>query len=231
MTQSTNYRDALKQVLDALELIAGPAYCRPDSVTEALTAGRAALAGVQVDADEQLDQALRERDKYHEIADDLAAQIAAITDDDIGEHSSSNDPWHNAMLAADEFIAKQLRNLLSAAHPQASEPARGEPAQGERAELIVKLREYGSRLAAKAADMLETDSALLQSTAQPDHIVDVNKMVAQPVGELTDEQICMAWLSTKDPLSLGSKFDVPDEIREFASAILAAAKAQPERKP
>lgn len=59
------------------------------------------------------DQALRERDEYHEVADDLAAQIAAITGEDIGEHSSANNPWHNAMLAADDFIAGQLKELLA----------------------------------------------------------------------------------------------------------------------
>lgn len=70
-------------------------------------------AGVRPTDDELWDQTLSERDRYHEIADDLAAQIAAITDVEIGEHSSANDPWRNAMLAADDFIAAQLRKLLT----------------------------------------------------------------------------------------------------------------------
>jgi hypothetical protein len=71
--------------------------------------------------DAEILQVIDERDAYHEIADDLAAQIAAITDVEIGEHSSVNDPWRNAMLAADDFIAKQLRKLL--AGPSAPAPA------------------------------------------------------------------------------------------------------------
>lgn len=59
------------------------------------------------------DKTLRERDDYHDMADQLAAQIAAITGAEIGEHSSANDPWRNAMLAADEYIAVQLRKLCS----------------------------------------------------------------------------------------------------------------------
>jgi hypothetical protein len=54
-----------------------------------------------------------ERDRYHDMADQLAAQIAAITGDEIGEHSSDNDPWHNAMLSADEWIARDLRAMFS----------------------------------------------------------------------------------------------------------------------
>lgn len=54
-------------------------------------------------SDELWDQTLRERDRYHDVADALAAQIAAITGVAIGEHSSANDPWQNALVAAEEF--------------------------------------------------------------------------------------------------------------------------------
>lgn len=40
-----------------------------------------------------------ERDRYQEVADDLAHAIAVTTGVDIGEHSSMNDPWHNALEA------------------------------------------------------------------------------------------------------------------------------------
>lgn len=43
-----------------------------------------------------------DRDRYHEVADQLAAAVAAITGVDIGEHSSMNDPWQNALDAARE---------------------------------------------------------------------------------------------------------------------------------
>jgi hypothetical protein len=46
-----------------------------------------------------------ERDRYHDMADQLAAFIAAITGSEIGEHSSDNDPWSNALICANEWIA------------------------------------------------------------------------------------------------------------------------------
>lgn len=59
----------------------------------------------------QLEGVLSERDAHHDMADQLSEQIAAITGQEIGEHSSGNDPWQNAMLAADEWIAEDLRKL------------------------------------------------------------------------------------------------------------------------
>jgi hypothetical protein len=56
-------------------------------------------------------QVLQERDDAIQMADDLAAQIAAITEIDIGEHTSGNDPHQAAMLVADEFIASRLKRL------------------------------------------------------------------------------------------------------------------------
>jgi hypothetical protein len=55
--------------------------------------------------DGALEQTLKERDHYHEVADDLAYRIEALTQTDIGEHSSSNNPWQNAKDAADEMLA------------------------------------------------------------------------------------------------------------------------------
>ena len=50
------------------------------------------------------DQTLRERDRYHEIADLLADLVVTITGAEIGEHSSANSPWDNAIAAAEEWI-------------------------------------------------------------------------------------------------------------------------------
>lgn len=49
--------------------------------------------------DELWDQALRERDEYHETADKLAAAIAKHFGVDIGEHSNLNCPWDEALEA------------------------------------------------------------------------------------------------------------------------------------
>jgi hypothetical protein len=42
-------------------------------------------------------QAMEERDRYHEKADDLANAIAAYFGREIGEHSNANCPWSNAL--------------------------------------------------------------------------------------------------------------------------------------
>lgn len=47
--------------------------------------------------DDLWDQTLRERDSYHEVADKLAEAIATYFDADIGEHSSNNCPWDQAL--------------------------------------------------------------------------------------------------------------------------------------
>lgn len=73
--------------------------------TEGSTRFRQALNSFGFDG--ALEQTLKERDHYHEVADDLAYRIEAITKSDIGEHSSSNNPWQNAKDAADELLASR----------------------------------------------------------------------------------------------------------------------------
>ena len=55
------------------------------------------LAKENAELDNQLTQALQERDKYHDVADALANGVALHFDADIGEHSNMNDPWQNAL--------------------------------------------------------------------------------------------------------------------------------------
>lgn len=61
--------------------------------------------------DRALGEAIDQRDRYHEVADDLAGHIAAITGVDIGEHSSANFPWQNAIEAAEEYKPAQAVDL------------------------------------------------------------------------------------------------------------------------
>lgn len=61
--------------------------------------------------DRALGEAIDQRDRYHEVADDLAGHIAAITGVDIGEHSSANCPWRNAIEAAEEYKPTQAVDL------------------------------------------------------------------------------------------------------------------------
>jgi hypothetical protein len=48
-----------------------------------------------------------ERDHNEEMADRLAEVIAEITGRDIGEHSSENDPWRNALDFGENFMHRQ----------------------------------------------------------------------------------------------------------------------------
>lgn len=59
------------------------------------------------------DQVMQERDHYHEIADKLAEQIAAITATDIGEHSSANCPWDNALQACADYWEMEINALAA----------------------------------------------------------------------------------------------------------------------
>lgn len=70
---------------------------------QAMAAGlNAAAAGPSDEARHEHDllAVIDERDHAHEVADNLAHAISAMTGVDIGEHSSENDPWQNALDAA-----------------------------------------------------------------------------------------------------------------------------------
>lgn len=79
--------------------------------------------------DELWDQTLRARDEYHEMADQLAARIAAISGAEIGEHSSANNPWRAALLAADEWIAIDARGVIAGRPEQAAQAVAPSEAQ------------------------------------------------------------------------------------------------------
>lgn len=86
------------------------------AVAELRTELVAAFAARQpVGTDDATDRALGEtidqRDRCEEVADELAARIASITGVDIGEHSSANCPWQNAIEAAEEYKPAQAVDL------------------------------------------------------------------------------------------------------------------------
>ena len=57
--------------------------------------------------DKLWDQTLRERDRYHDVADRLAGAIAEYFGADIGEHSSANCPWDEAERVIEEAAPYQ----------------------------------------------------------------------------------------------------------------------------
>ncbi len=110
--------EALRQVLDeGLRLVEGhelvskttQAYNWAEKARSAialsLVGGDAAAQGALTPDERAMDMVLKQRDYYHDVADDLAAQIASITGEVIGEHSSSNNPWQNAANSVTEYLA------------------------------------------------------------------------------------------------------------------------------
>lgn len=61
--------------------------------------------------DRVLSETIDQRDRYHEMADELAGHIARIIGVDIGEHSSANCPWQNAIEAAEVYQPAQAVDL------------------------------------------------------------------------------------------------------------------------
>jgi hypothetical protein len=92
----------------------------------------AVLFGHRPSDDELWDQTLRDRDRYHEVADDLANGIAQHLGRDIGEHSSMNDPWQNALDAIEEAALAQPAQQGERGLPVDEEL----PGMWERADLI-----------------------------------------------------------------------------------------------
>jgi hypothetical protein len=71
----------------------------------ALASNKAAAVAVGPTDDVLWDQALTERDNYHEWADKLANAIAEHFGIEIGEHSSANNPWSVALDTLENMVA------------------------------------------------------------------------------------------------------------------------------
>lgn len=97
------------------EHVFGDSLCIPETESEEAIKTRlrerveATLKDVFLDGLKKGEAAERERslalidqrDAYHDWADKLAQAIAAHTGDEIGEHSSANNPWANALALID----------------------------------------------------------------------------------------------------------------------------------
>jgi|GEM_PF-2046141 hypothetical protein len=114
-------RAVLQRIQDALPTVGLNGWTKGVEVLERLL--RDSLAARQPGWNaEQLDRALGEtidqRDRYHEVADDLASHIERITGVEIGEHSSDNCPWQNAMEAAECYSPAQGIDLHQLVPPE-----------------------------------------------------------------------------------------------------------------
>ncbi|MFI8351260.1 hypothetical protein [Streptomyces sp. NPDC085596] len=81
-----------------------------------LRAGLAEARDQAARTDREFEQVIRERDNLHDIADSLAYAVAP--ENVIGEHSSMNDPWENALdLITPAAEVDKLRRQISAVLP------------------------------------------------------------------------------------------------------------------
>jgi hypothetical protein len=76
----------------------------------------------------ELTGALKDRDTYHDWADELADAIAKHTGYDIGEHSSDNNPWRMALNALE---CHQRANQEQPAPAVQAVPDEGNERQGD----------------------------------------------------------------------------------------------------
>ena len=70
------------------------------------------LRGRLAEEDRAADQLISERDHAEGMADKLAAALATMLDVDIGEHSSANCPWTEALEAFEERAPVQPSDAL-----------------------------------------------------------------------------------------------------------------------
>jgi hypothetical protein len=215
MTQITNYRTALEQALEPFEALFKQAAAMnpvPANVRcqiamhdlraliyayDALTAGRAALAQPRGEEEQTCGicgytgketDSVGQCPKCHwdELKPSGSSALRSALNAMLTQFGMDEDEWNKPTF-------DQARAALT--HPQASEPAQGERESFEA--WIAKdggdLSIFGSGQNIHYRNSAVNNSwvgwkarAALQSTEQPDHIGDVNKMVAQPVGELTE---------------------------------------------
>ena len=61
----------------------------------------------KVESSAEYDKLMTERDYAEEMCDKLAEAISSLTGSEIGEHSSSNCPWENALVAASTTLDRK----------------------------------------------------------------------------------------------------------------------------
>lgn len=90
------------------------------------------------ESERDIDQLVGERDHVETMADKLADAIATLLGVEIGEHSSGNCPWQNALDAfEDESLSAGRGNAADGeSRPCAPSPARGLRAQAATAEVV-----------------------------------------------------------------------------------------------
>ncbi|MHA4819448.1 hypothetical protein ACXZ65_34425 [Streptomyces aculeolatus] len=150
------------------------AHARED--VPALLAEIDRLTADNAELDQSLDKVMRERDDLHEVADKLAYAIAPI--EVIGEHSSGNDPWENALDHVTSASAvERLRFLFGSARDRADKLA------AQVAELETTLR---TEAAVSRAAMLDEAAKVARSLRQFERTVGprASAQVSENVGIL-----------------------------------------------
>lgn len=116
--------------------------------------------------EQELIEALKDRDTYHEWADELANAIARHTGYEIGEHSSDNNPWRMALNALEchERTRQVPENDIgnTASHSQEQQPS-----QAEIDRLRQQVWEFTEAAGIQLAEILSLKDALAAIKQQP----------------------------------------------------------------
>lgn len=89
----------LKVALEALD----QQQLNPKEYLAGLSSAEEDIKKLEIELGEEIDK----RDKTEEWADNLAAILAEIVGEKIGEHSSANNPWSNALKAGAAYLMKK----------------------------------------------------------------------------------------------------------------------------
>lgn len=184
---------------------------------EALAAKEAELERVRAALEEEEHshaKTIDDRDSYHDQADALAMAISELTGVDIGEHSSANNPWAEALVAIDEYKAA-LASPPVGHQPKASAGAGsdGTGAVLDTTLTAAAMKRVANELAAAAANMSdEEDDFELGLRVYPPGIVaedDDGTPSKHPVlavfdAEYPEEGIYPVYLSGEQQPSLAS---------------------------
>jgi hypothetical protein len=162
---------------------------------ERLEAERGQMAERVRELDRDLDEVMKERDEYNDLLDQFAAAVAPV--EVIGEHSSGNDPWANALELVTS--AARVRELEATVAERGQALIGYQQACGQHQRITFAER--------KRADQAEAELAAARALGDVarggrDHVATVAGQQHRDLTAVTAERDRLAELVDVDPLAL-----------------------------
>lgn len=126
-------KDAASAALQEARDDADTAWDQVNGWERRALAAESTIAGLRERHEQEMDAVLRERDEREEWADRLAYAIAPV--EEIGEHSSSNNPWQRALDFLETGVSRNLAQAGMWAARAGLATGRAEAAEAEAAGL------------------------------------------------------------------------------------------------